>query len=199
MSTHPKQEEKSSSRERGDSSDDQAADESSGSSKAEFVRQKLMVVAHYAAIGFAPVVAVIALTIAVIAVTGNRSSQTQLSELTARLDSANTSLSAAKSEMERIHIALSQLKAQQEDAHKKQEELVEKIVQDITRLQVKMKISPTLEEQLHQPASAAVAAPVASSAPVSANTPVVAPVAIEKKPSPQLKAIREAIEKFNKK
>lgn len=199
MSSHPKREEKSGSRERIDSSDDQAADESSGSSKAELIRQKLKVVVHYAVIGFAPIVAVIALTIAVIAVTGNRSSQTQLGELTARLDSANASLSASKSEVERTHIALSQLKAQQEDAHKKQEELVEKIVQDITRLQVKMKISPTLEEQLHQPASASVAAPVVSNAPVAANAPAAAPVAVEEKPIPQLKAIREAIEKFNKK
>lgn len=184
MSSHPKREEKSGSRERVDSSDDQAADESSGSSKAELIRQRLRVVVHYAVIGFAPIVAVIALTIAVIAVTGNRSSQTQFGELTARLDSANASLSASKSEVERIHVALSQLKAQQEDAHKKQEELVEKIVQDITRLQAKMKISPTLEEQLHQPASASVAAPVVSNAPVAANAPAAAPAAVEKNQLP---------------
>jgi len=47
MSSHPKQEEKSGSRERVDSSDDQAADESSGPSKAELIRQKRKVAVHF--------------------------------------------------------------------------------------------------------------------------------------------------------
>ena len=196
MSTHPKQEVKTGSRERDDSPEDEAGGEGGGTPGMDAIRQKLKVVLHYAMIGFAPAVAVAALAVAVIAITGNRSGQVQSGELAARLDSANTNLAASRSEVERLHIALGQLKAQQEDEHKKQEEVLGKIIQNVSRLQAKMKVSPTLEDQLGHSASApAIALTASTVAPATATVPVVA----EKKHSPQLQSLKEAIKQFNRK
>lgn len=187
----------------------QAEEQDTGPSKAELIQMKLKIVAHYAMLGFAPALALVALIVAIVAVTGNRSSQAQFGDIAAKLESANANLAASRSELERLHITISQLKAQQEDGHKKQDELIEKIVRDVSKLQVKMKVSPTLEEQLHQPASAAAAAsvavpehappPAAGHVPLATPAPSHAPAASEKSSPQKLQGIKEAIEKFNKK
>ncbi|MFH0934570.1 MAG: hypothetical protein V1879_05135 [Pseudomonadota bacterium] len=177
MTSHPEHE-----RTRGASDDeDDGPDQSAGSTSA-----KLKVVSHYLMLGFAPAVAVIALVVAAVAISANRASQSRLNEVAAELQAVQATLAATRSEMENEKFIISRQKAQPE-AGKMQEELNARIVQNVTRLQEKLKVSPTLEEQLHQSASAPVATPAPAAHPASAS-----PVAAEKKtdaaPAPKPKA-----------
>jgi hypothetical protein len=199
------------------------------------VREKLKLVAHYAMLGFAPVVSVIALGVALFA-TGNHSDRAQISELNSRIEKLNASLSAPKEEMENLKFSMSREKSQRADERKKDEEREVKIVQGISRLQEKLKVVPTLEEQLRAatvthaesaPVAGAATAPVAVSAPAvadktqAASAPAPASAAkkpaaaipapkvdekkkaapapkVEEKMSPQVKALKKAIDQYNK-
>ncbi|MFZ2163722.1 MAG: hypothetical protein WAW02_16030 [Sideroxyarcus sp.] len=211
-------------------------------------REKLKHVAHYAMLGFAPVVAVAALGVALFT-GGNGSELAQLDELNARIESLSASSLAAKEELENLKFGMSREKSQRADERRNAEERDAKIVQSVTRLQEKMKIVPTLEEQLRaadrahaaHPVAAAVSAPSAASAPavVEKTQPASAPVSAsavqkpataipapkveekkksepapakkadekkkvvpapkaEEKMSPQVKALKKAIEQYNK-
>jgi hypothetical protein len=213
------------------------------------VQEKLKLVIHYAMLGFAPVVAIVALGIALFA-TGNHADRTQSSDFKSRLDGLDASLMASRAELDNLKFTTSREKSLRGDEHKKMDELDERIIQNVTRLQTKLKISPTLEEQLRiasdsqkvaPPVVAAIPAPVAASAPavtdkihaasapVSASAidnpapvtkskeiakqpaaatpaakvpekkaaPVPAPKAKEKI-SPQVKALKNAIDEYNK-
>lgn len=187
------------------SSDSKDAKAIKASSKADLVRLKLKLISNYVLDGFAPFVAVIALIVAVIAVNGNKSGHAQLSQSAAKIDSMSASLLASRAELEKLKAAMTQEKSLQQEVNKKQDERVAAIIQNISKLQVKMKISPTLEEQLLQPASASAVTPLvanAASAPVAA-VPVPATAAVstgaDKKPGAQVQILKEAINKFNKK
>jgi len=214
-------------------------------------REKLKRVAHYAMLGFAPVVSIVALCVVLFS-GGNHSDRAQLSELNSRIDSLNASLSASREELENIKFSITREKSQRADERNKAEERDAKIIQNVTQLQGKLKIAPTLEEQLRVAARAqAVAPPVAAtpvaplavsapaeagkmqaaSAPVTASAikkpaaAIPAPKVEEKKPaaavpakkaeekkkavpapapkaeekmSPQVKALKKAIEQYNK-
>jgi hypothetical protein len=211
---------------------DTAEEGDSALSKADLVRAKLKVVAHYAMIGFAPVVSVAALVVGVIAMvhSPSQADRAKLKELTAKVDSLSASLSATKSDLETLKLNLAHEKNMHVDERKKQDELDERIVQNVTRLQAKLKVSPTLEAQLREAASAPVAASSvasAASAPTAApalpavdkkqSAPAASPSAtarkqaetaskakqkskpeVDDKAAPQVKALRDAIEKFNK-
>jgi hypothetical protein len=213
------------------------------------VQEKLKLVAHYAMLGFAPVVSIAALGIALFA-TGNHADQTQSSDLNSRLDGLDASLMASRAELDNLKFTTSREKSLRGDEHKKTDELDEKIIQNVTRMQIKLKISPTLEEQLRiaanlqkvtRPTAVAIPAPVAASAPAvtdkthaasapasaSANSnpaPVTKSKEIAKQPagatsaakvpekkaapapvpkadekmSPQVKALKNAIDQYNK-
>jgi len=212
-------------------------------------REKLKLVAHYAMLGFAPVVSVVALGIALFA-GGNYSDRAQISGLNGRIDSLSASLAASKEELENLKFSMSREKSQRADERKKVEEHDARIIQNVTRLQEKLKVSPTLEEQLRAearvhatpvPVTGATPAPVAASAPAVAEklqaasatapaspaskpaaaipapkaeeknraavTPVkkidekkkVAPAPkAEENMSPQVKALKKAIDQYNK-
>lgn len=180
------------------SSDSKDAKAIKASSQADLVRLKLKLISNYVLDGFAPFVAVIALIVAVIAVNGNKSGQAQFSQNAARMDSMSASLLASKAELEKLKAAMTQEKFLQQEANKKRDEQVAAIIQNISKLQVKMKISPTLEEQLQQPASASAVTPfVASAAPIPAKADV--ETGADKQPGAQLQILKEAINKFNKK
>jgi hypothetical protein len=200
-----------------------AEEEESTPSKSDLARARLKVIARYAMIGFAPVVSVAALIVGVIAIsnTQSQSDRTKFGELESRIDNLNANLSETKSELENLKFTQSREKTIRGEEHKKLDEQDAKIIQNVTRLQTKLKVSPTLEEQLRAPAPASSPAPVGA-----ASAPAVAPVsptanktqavtseqAVAKKPvvvttpkpkaadnaSDQVKALREAIEKFNK-
>ena len=201
-----------------------AEESDSPPSKADLARARLKVIARYALIGFAPVVSVAALIVGVIALSGTQSQtdRTKSDELTSKIDSLSKNLSDTRNELESLKFTSSREKATRGDERRKLDEQDAKIIQSVTRLQVKLKVSPTLEEQLRAPASAPAAAPApvgAASAPAvvpvspaanktqavtSEQAPAKKPVAASSKPkatdnaAEQVKALREAIEKFNK-
>jgi hypothetical protein len=184
-------------------------------------REKLKLAAHYAMLGFAPVVSVVALVVAVF-VPGKHPDQAQQSEVDSRVESLNANLPASRGELDNFKIAMAHERSMREEERKKQDEQDKKIIQNVTRLQVKMKISPTLEEQLREAASARAVTSAVASAPVAASPAVVAvsapvvtlpvaaavsaPVAASAPPKAekadkkhaQVKALKEAIEKFNR-
>lgn len=201
-------------------------------------REKLKLVAHYAMLGFAPVVSVLALGVALFAGV-NHSDRAQIGELKSRVESLNASLSASREELENFKFSMSREKSQRADERKKEEEHDAMIVQSITRLQEKLKVTPTLEEQLRvaaTPVTLAASAPAvadkmqAASAPVSASAArksaaAMQPPKIDEKKkvvatppakktdekkkaapspkagenmSPQVKALKNAIDQYNK-
>lgn len=211
-----------------------ASAEGGASSKSQAMQMKLKKVLGYAVMGFAPVVALAALGIAVSVLLGNQSARTQLHNDTVAIERLNSALASSKAELERLRVAVAKESAAQSDKFKQQDEELMKLTQSIIPLQIKLKISPTLGDPVlpaalseppsavvhpvpvkekvlvHSPpevshkalpkkaakaaavephAAGAVAAPVKSSEPSEAD----------KKLSPQVRAMKEAIEKFNKK
>ena len=198
-----------------------AEEEDNTPSKSDLARARLKVIARYAMTGFAPVVSVAALIIGVIAIsnTQSQSDRTKFSELESRIDSLNANLSGTKSELENLKFTQSREKTMRGEEHKKLDEQDAKIIQSVTLLQTKLKVSPTLEEQLRAPASSPASVGAASAPAVAPVSPaanktqaVTSEQAVAKKPvvattpkpkaadnaSDQVKALREAIEKFNK-
>jgi hypothetical protein len=155
---------------------------------------------HYVAEGFAPVVSIVALVVAVIAVTGNQAAQSQFKESLSKVNGMNAGLLAIKGDLEKLKVTLAQEKTLQDGERKKLDESLTKIIQGVTRVQVKLKVSPTVEEQLRLPDSTSGAAPAAPGAKVAAPatpSPAVA-ASPEKKQNPQVKAMMEAIKNYNK-
>lgn len=183
--TSQKQEEKSATREGGEDAEEVAAP------------SKMKLVAHYAMLGFPPLLAIVALVVAVVAVSGSRSSQEQLDKITSDMNGVSASLSSTRSELEKLRFALSRDNATHDEERKKQDELLAKVIQNINQVQVKAKISPTLGDQLAQAASAPVAAPAAAGA-APAPAPGAGAKGPEKKLGAQMNAMKEAIEQFNK-
>jgi hypothetical protein len=163
--------------------------------KASQMKQKLTLIGHYLSLGLAPFISICALIIAIYAVSENKSGEDQLNKSKARIENLNVSLSATKSELEKFKIAIVQINGLQEDLHKKEDERMAKIIQNVTPLQVKLKIFPTIEEQLRQVATTSAVAPAVASS-VSVASAVAATA--EKTKNPQVKAMKEAIDKYNK-
>jgi hypothetical protein len=167
-----------------------AEDDSASSLKSDLARARLGLVVHYMMLGFAPVVAVLALILAVIAVIGNQSNREQLSEVTSQIKSLDASLSESKGELDLFKVPLAHEKTMLAEERKKQGERETKIIKSVTQLQTRMKIAPTLEEQFREITSApsvpvsGVSAPAATSSIASpAAAPVAAPLptVVEKK------------------
>lgn len=150
---------------RGRTEDDSAAPAATG-----LVRAKMGLVAHYARLGFAPVVSVLALIVAVFAVVGNQSNREKLSEAATRIESISASQSESKGELDIFKVPLAHEKSLLGEERKKLAERETKIIKNVTQLQLKMKISPTLEEQLREIASAPVTTPSMTSIPVVASS-----------------------------
>ena len=195
-------------RENGKSSDRKTGEDEAPLSKAAMIRKKLMLVAGYMMDGFAPVVAVTALIVAVIAFNGNKSGQIMVEQSASRLDSVNANLTATKGELEGLKVALSKDKAMQDEERKKLDERLSKITQAISQLQVKAKVSPTLEEQLNQavakiapttPSATSIVPAVTTIVPAVPSAKTVVKTSPEKKTGEPATVLKEAIEKFNKK
>ena len=196
-------------------------------SRTDAASRMLKIVARYAMIGFAPVVSVVALIVGIIALNNHQSQAdiAKLNELTSMIAGLNTSLSATKGELENLKFTLSREKAMRGEERKKLDDRIVTIVENITRLQIKLKVAPTLEVQLREAASSpAAVSPVANTVPALVavppveiepvvNTPHPAsppgkPVSTPPKPksqkqvsdkSPdQVKALKQTIEQFNK-
>lgn len=187
------------------------------------LRERLKAVAHYALLT-APVVALLALALAIAALVLGRSAPPQADDSGVRIESLSASLTETKNELESLKFTLARERSQRAEERKKAEDREAAIIRHVSRLQTKLKVAPTLEEQLkatpRAPAPAASGVPSAETAAHAAtNTPAVteaksavapaaaaAPATAEKKPAPattektsaQLKALKDAIDKFNK-
>ena len=179
-----------------DMGDDRSKQEENDSdpSKDGPARAKLGLVARYVMLGFAPVVSVAALIFAVMAYTGTQSNHAQLGAVNSRIDSISAVQSEPKGELDIFKVSLAHEKALQAEERKKQAEREAKIVKNVTQLQVKVKVSPTLEEQLREGAGApAVASPVvgapviASSVASAAAVPAAAPMPVKVDAKPPVK------------
>jgi len=158
---------------------DSEAGEGTTPTNAELFRMlailKLKLVANYVLDGFPPVVAVIALIVAVIAMNENKSTQAQLSNAIAKIDSMSASMQMeSKGELDKVKAAMAQERLLYEEERNKQNERAAQLVQNISKLQVKMKISPTLEEQLRLPVAVSAVVPVPEAVLPKHEVPVVA-------------------------
>lgn len=160
-------------------------------------RLKLKPGLNYVLDGFPPVIAVIALIVAVFALNENRSLRSQLSTAVAKLESLSTNKNIPSREdldkvkasievLEKDNAVLVQEKVMHDAEMNQQSERVTKIIQGVSKLQVKMKISPTLEAQMREPVVVPIAAP--SPAPKAAT----APVAVAVPPPAPAKAVAPA-------
>ncbi len=199
-------------RENDKTSDSKLADDSAPPSKAVLFRMlvvlKLKLIGRYILYGFAPFVAIIALIVAVMAMNNNKASNAQISQNVAAIESLRASLQASKNELGKLKAALAQEKLSQENERTKQDERMTLIIQSVSKLQVKMKVTPTLEEQIHPVVRSSVIQPIIAPAPAAtaqaavptASAPVKAPVlsGVDKKSSSQIDILKDAINKFNK-
>lgn len=171
------------------------------------VRLKLNPGLNYVLDGFPPVIAVIALVVAVLAMNESRSLRAQLGIAVAKIESLSTNKGFAfredfdkvkasvegieKSrvsieEFEKIKAVMAQEKITHDAELNKQSERNAKIIHGVSKLQVKMKVAPTLEAQMREPVAVPTAAPtlalkavitpVVAIAPTPAPAPASAPV-----------------------
>lgn len=182
-------------------------------------RAKLKVVAHYALLA-SPVLALFALILAITALILGRAAPPAPDDSRGRIESLNATLLETKNELESLKFTLARERSARAEERKKAEEREAMIIRHVSRLETKQKIAPTLEDQLKSAASAPLPVPAApaaapveevhapapasepkhADAPVAAEkkTAVAAPAATEKTPA-QVKALKEAIDKFNSK
>jgi len=127
--------------------------------KQELLRMRLKAVLHFTILGFTPVVAVLGGMLAVFAFMGNQSTQKQLDKHEATVKSLKANLSASTLELKKLKmsatVASSKMSLLKEKLMKQDEQLA-LIIKNITPLQLKMKIFPTLATQLLPPASGVV-------------------------------------------
>jgi len=109
---------------------------------------------HYARISFAPLVTLLALSIAIFAVRNNQLSQEQLGKATIQIENLNTSLTATQNALKKLQSEMIQKDTLQDEEQKKLNAQIPILIQNINALQVKLKIHPTLTEQLRLPTSA---------------------------------------------
>ena len=156
--------------------------------------------------GFAPVAAVAALIVAVMAFNANQSSHTQTSKLTAQMEILNANLLANKNELAKLGAEFTLQLNKADERNKKLDVQKQQIIQSVSTLQKKMKISPTLEESMQVTTNSVAVQPLnnlvatakvtpAAAAPVKAMA-VAEPV---KKPADRIDVLKDAINKFNKK
>ena len=98
-----------------------AEDDSTASLKSVLLRARLKLAVHYALQAFAPVVSVVALVIAVVAI-NSHSEQAQQIEFAARMDDLNASLAETKGELENLKVAIARERSLREEEHKKSDE-----------------------------------------------------------------------------
>jgi len=129
--------------------------------KQELMRMKLKSVLHIAMLWFSPVAAVLAVVLAVFAFMGNQTAQKQLHKHGATIKSLKANLSASKRELKKLKMratVASKKTSLLKEKLMKQDEQLALIVKNVTPLQVRMKISPTLATQLLPAASGVVVA-----------------------------------------
>jgi hypothetical protein len=136
-------------------------DGSSSTSKPNLLHSRLKTLVSYIKSGFAPAVSVLALIFSLFALNAYHANQQQLSEAALRIDTLSSSLAESKTDVDFFKAPIAREKAIRSEERRKQVERETKIIKSVTQLQARMKISPSLEEQLRELEVAS--APVVSS------------------------------------
>ncbi|MDZ4201385.1 MAG: hypothetical protein U1C96_04465 [Gallionella sp.] len=160
-----------------------------------------------AMMAIAPLLAMLAIAIALIAVSENRSGQEQMGKLRTQIKELSAAMSESKDELDLLKATTARDKSAWRDEQDTAKAREAEIIRHVTAAETKLKISPTLEQQL-QAASAPAAtdgqaaidvpapesAPPAEAAKPAAKEPAGKPAA---KRSPQAQSIKDAIDKYN--
>lgn len=121
---------------------------------------KIKRIFHIVGISVAPLIALVSLALAFTANNNNKISAEQITKANSQIEALNKNLLATQSELKAHQAEVTQEKSIQEETQKKIDEKITTIVQAVSQLQAKRKISPTLEEQFRQPVSAVTPATV---------------------------------------
>jgi hypothetical protein len=163
MTKHPEHEEKNTASDSRRTSDrNKTGEEAIPAGKAAQLLLKLKSLANYALV-VSLVLAIAALVVAVNTVNDNQSSQMQLGLTTSKLESMSATLLAYKGELENLKLAEEQRKYSQDEERRQHEEIESEVIRNVTNLQLKLRIYPTLEEQLSKYSSAVPVSQAASS------------------------------------
>jgi len=188
-------------------------------SKSDQMKTKLKAAGHYALLGIGPLVAIIAVVVAVLALNGNHASREELAQTSAKLEEMTTSLAGIKNDIDKLKLASMKDKSMANEELSKHSEQLDALIRNLTPIQTKLKISPTVEEQLRPHVSEPVVAPASATVAASAHnaeavrsssaTQKTEPApkksvepsgdVKEKKLSPQVKAMKDAIDQYNRK
>lgn len=160
--------------------------------------EKMQRIVQYAIPAITLIVAIAALVFAVLTGNGSKGNQEELGKAGAKIEALTASLAATKSELDQFKALWAQEKALREKVRKEQDDMTARIVQNIVPIQTKLKLKPTLDEQLQQPMSIQAAVQVANTHAATPSAHLVTEAAPEAKPSPQVQAVKKAIEQFNK-
>jgi hypothetical protein len=139
---------------RGRGSEDE--DDNSSSSKSDPLSTRLKTLVSVFKSGFAPVVSVLALIVSLFALNAYQTNREQLSEANQRINNLSSSLADSKGDLDFFKVPIAHEKAMRAEERRKQVERETKIIKSVTQLQTKLKVFPTLEEQLREVASASV-------------------------------------------
>lgn len=168
MASHPESAENSSA--------ENAADASGAKpSKLDVLRVKLKGVTHYLRLGIVPGIAVLGVGLGFWALLQNSANKHRIESDAAVIEELRTTLAMSRKEFEKLKTAVQKEKAAHNEKLKKYEERIVKIIENLTPIQVKLRISPTLEQQLNPPAAVSIVSPVV-------EPPKVAP--LPEKPQP---------------
>lgn len=158
---------------------------------------KARLFANYVLDGFAPFSAVIAIVIAVMALNDNKVIQAELAKNVAVIEQLNANFLLSKAELDKLKIAMTQERAVHDEERKKLNDKMMQIIHGASKMQDKLKISPTLEQQM-QPL---VISPVTQLVtPISVVVPPANTVpAVKNKSGVRMDALKEKIDTLNKK
>lgn len=143
---------------------------------------------HYVMLGFAPFVAALALMFALISIVRVPAMQVKVGNADARMKKLETDLNSSRAELKKLKDVLQREQTVRAQNEKKHNRLAAQIVHDVTQLQTKLKIHPTLKQRLKQ-ARAVSAVPTTAAASAASTT--------NGEPTGQAKAMLEAIKQFN--
>ncbi len=170
------------------------------------LRTKGRLVSNFVLDGFAPVAAAAALIVAVMSYNANESGHVQADKIVDKMEVLNANLRAFKIELAKLRadMALQQIKADERNKILDEQKL--QIIQSVSKLQKKIKISPTLEESMQVTVNSVAVQPLNNLVAAAKVTPAGAAPAIEmavtepeKKPADRINVLKDAINKFNKK
>ncbi|MFA6014404.1 MAG: hypothetical protein WC742_05005 [Gallionellaceae bacterium] len=153
MASHPESAENSSA--------ENAADASCAKpSKLDALRVKLKVLTHYLGLGFVPGIAVFGVVLGSWALIQNSANKHRIESDAAVIEELRTTLAMSRKEFDRLKTVVHKEKTVHGEKLKKHEERIAKIVENLTPIQVKLRISPTLEQQLNPPEAVSIVPPV---------------------------------------